>query len=210
MQVEVNKARNSAKWQLLLMVAMVAGVIIAGFIVFPKNAEQRDALLMRIGTTNHGELLQNPAAITELDLVDDQGMTWQPYEQQEQKAKWRLLLLGDEHCLDDCAEMLFVTRQVHLRLGKYAQRFQRVFLSTAKQLDDSLRKQFHDEHPYLKVVFVDRSALNAWLENVGIADPHGVALLVDPRGLAMMRYGVEQGGGEMLEDINHLMKYSAE
>lgn len=199
---------NAGKWQLILMILIVVGVLVAGFMVFPKNDQQREALLSKIGTTNHGELLTQPAMIQPLLITTQDGEPWQ-FDQL--KTKWRMLIVGDAVCEEACRDMLFVTRQIHLRLGKYAQRFERIYVSTEPALSSDLAEEITTQHPYLKIVHVDGGELDAWLKTMGIAPlTPGITLLVDQKGLAMMRYGAEHNGGGMLEDINHLMKYSAD
>lgn len=195
--------KNNGKWQVLLMVAIVATVLAAGFLIFPKTREQRDALLDVLGTTNHGELISSPLSIKELGLQKQNGAAW---KFDDQKPKWRLLILGDEICSGSCEDMLHLTHQVHLRLGKNAHRLERIYISSALPKEE-LVNRISQDHPYLVVLEADPKVLESWLQQIpNVAK--GNALLVDPKGLAMMRYGPEHEGSGMLEDINHLLKYS--
>ena len=204
----MSEVKKSGRWPVFIMIAMVVGVLIAGYLVFPKNPEQREVLLSKLGTTNHGELLLSPVQIQKLELVDQQNNPW-VFE--NEPHKWRLVLLGGANCTAECDDLLFMTRQVHLRLGKYTGRFQRIYLTEASQLDETLEQKFSEQHPYLKVLKASSGSLQPWLASLGIdSNQQALALLVDQNGLAMMRYGHEHQGGEMLEDINHLMKYSSD
>lgn len=199
----MSKPENKGKWQVLLMVGIVATVLAAGFLVFPKTGEQRAALLGALGTTNHGELLSPPLPIQALALQKQNGAAW---DFARQKPKWRLLIVGDESCSGSCGDMLHLTRQLHKRLGKNAHRLERIYLSGAL-LKEDLVNRISQDHPYLVVLEADPQVLETWLQQA----PHvekGNALLIDPKGLAMMRYGPGHEGNGMLEDINHLLKYS--
>lgn len=68
-------------WQIWLMIAMLGGVIIAGFLLFPTTEEQRNSLLSSLGTTNHGEFVLPAVSIEGLTLEDTEGNPWQFSEQ---------------------------------------------------------------------------------------------------------------------------------
>ncbi len=203
------RSRYSAPLQVLLMIGIIAATIVLGFFMMPDTSEERDRLLGELGTTNHGTFLVPVRDLAELPLRDGSGaaVNWR-----EGKPKWRLLIPAGTDCLAECDEVLYSTRQVHVRLGKYSQRLERVLIATQGPLDPDLSARLETEHAFVKVWFADGESFANWLRgtNAGWRQGQGLALLVDPAGVAMMVYDVRHLGNDMLEDINHLMKYSPE
>lgn len=201
------KVTNRGQWHLWAMIAMFVAVVVAGFLVFPKNEEQRDSLLSKLGTTNHGEFVRPPVSMVDLELTDNEQ---QPWQFSDQKIKWRIVIAGPTECLDQCREMLFLTRQVHISLGKYSRRFERLYFVLGDQLANETAEYIKLNHPFLTVLHNSDEGLVEILKNTNA--PLGTepmrAYLVDQQGLIMMSYTLANQGSEMIEDIEHLMKYS--
>ena len=194
--------------QIWLMTAIISGVIIAGLLLVPKTEEARNSLLAKLGTTNHGTFIDPPRDITALSLQDMQS---QPWLYAEKKIKWRLMIVDDGQCLQACRDALYMTRQVHIRIGKNAKRLERIYLLLGNTLSPELADYFKVEHPYLKVVKGDFNEYSQWLNGAsveGLSAEAAHILVVDQNALAMMFYGSEHNGVEVLEDLNHLLKYS--
>ncbi len=191
------------------MVATVALVLIAGFLVFPGNEQQRQRLLNLLGTSNHGILLTPVVRFADLPAKNAQGAAWS-WEQPQ--PDWRLVVVGGAQCADECRDVLYVTRQVHILLGTKSQRLQRVYLNLDTQLSSATAQYVNAEHPYLEILSVDREAFQQLLAGTNADWQAGQAraFLVDPHGVAMMFYSAAHDGGGMLEDIKHLFKYSPE
>ncbi len=203
------------------MVAIVLGVIVSGFLVFPKTREARNQLLASLGTTNQGVLLSPVVPIDSLNLRSSDGATWRLGQQ---PRKWRLLIPGGRHCGTNCKNILYTTRQMHVRLGKNSHRLQRVYLSLDGEPDQQTAEFFKTEHPYLKVLKGDAGEFTTWVAGTnapwqaGMATPWDTddeqgtmrALVVDQKGNAMLFYQGKHSGNQMLDDFNHLFKYSAE
>ena len=200
-------------WQIWLMIAMLGGVIIAGFLLFPSTEEQRNSLLSRLGTTNHGEFVLPPVSIEGLTLEDTEGNPWQF---SEQKKKWRLLISGGSECIEQCGKMIYLTRQVHISLGKYSRRFERLYIVLDNNISEETVAYFKQNHPFLHTYRGSSQELEALLgsTNAPFSLSSGGeagtmrAYLVDQQGLVMMSYTLENKGADMIEDIEHLMKYS--
>ena len=193
--------------QVWLMAGLLAAVIVAGFLVFPKTAEERNALLSKLGTTNHGTFIEPMLDINGLPLSTHDGQDW---EHGKQKIKWRLLIADDGSCLAACRDMLYMTRQVHIRTGKNSRRLERIFLLLDNELSEEMRSYLAEEHPYLTLLKGSSTQYAAWLEAANTGWQPGVvrSLVVDQGGRAMMFYTPEHEGIGMLEDLNHLLKYS--
>lgn len=208
---------KKGRWQIWLMIAMLSGVIVAGFLIFPSTEEQRNSLLSRLGTTNQGEFVLPPTSMLDLALTDGNNNPWLLTNQ---KTKWRMIVAGSGECVGQCREMLYLTRQVHISLGKYSRRFERLYLVQGGSLGEEAAEYIKLNHPFLKVLKGDNVGLKELLENTNApftedissnADTHVMrAYLVDQKGFIMMSYTLAHEGREMKEDIEHLMKYSSQ
>jgi hypothetical protein len=205
------QATNSGRWHVWLMIAMLAGVIVAGFLMFPKTEEQRDSLLSRLGTTNHGEFVLPPVPMADLELMDTDQSSWRLVDQ---KAKWRMVIAGAGSCVEQCREMLYLTRQVHISLGKYSRRFERLYFSLGEDLVQETSEYIKLNHPFLKVLKADKHVFETMLKETNaplqLSGDGGTmrAYLIDQKGFIMMSYSLANEGNEIIEDIEHLMKYS--
>ncbi len=207
------QATKSGRWHVWLMIAILAGVIVAGFLMFPKTEEQRNSLLSRLGTTNHGEFVLPPVPIVDLELMETDQSSW---HFTDQKTKWRMVIAGAGSCLEQCREMLYLTRQVHISLGKYSRRFERLYVALGEDLAHETSEYIKLNHPFLKVLKTDNRSFEAILKKTnapltvrGSSDDHTMrAYLIDQQGLIMMSYTLENDGNEIIEDLKHLMKYS--
>ncbi|HEY8385495.1 MAG TPA: hypothetical protein VIK82_04670 [Porticoccaceae bacterium] len=203
---EGNKS-YSAPLQVLLMLGIVIATIIAGFVMNPRTDEDRQALVDTLGTKNHGVLLSPTRDIAELGLRREDGTPW---EIPEGSLRWRLLIPAVEQCDEDCRQMLYITRQVHIRLNKQAHRVERAYVSLDGGIDPSLKAFLDHEHPHILALEVDRDRFEHWLDDSQLEwrPDRQVALLVDPVGRAMMFYTTEQPGTHILLDLEHLLKHS--
>ena len=202
-------SRGSAPYQVLLMFAIVIATIALGFYMMPSSQEEKDKLLSELGTTNHGVLLKPTRDISALPLTDEYGAPW---SFDDQPVKWRLLILpATGTCDKNCEDLLYLTRQVHVRLAKHAHRVERVFVATEGLPGAELASDIGVNHPHTPILHTTLADLRSWLDATGSRIGEGVAeaVLVDPAGRAMMVYDTRHEGNGMLEDINHLLKYSA-
>lgn len=205
-----DNSRRSFPWQVILMFAIIVGTMLAGYLMVPTTDEQRQKLVAELGTTNEGVLMQPVVQINDLRLVDSNGQTWR---HEDQRRKWRLLVVATGDCSQACRDRLYQTRQVHIRLAKHATRVERVFVDLGGGPDDGSFKTFlATEHPHVQHLFADPADLALWLEDTNLVLSEGEvpAIVVDPVGGAMMFYNEGHEGTQMLEDLNHLLKFSRE
>lgn len=202
-------SRFTAPLQVVLMLAIVIATIVAGFVMMPSSKEEEAALLGKLGTTNHGTLLIPVRDMAELSLLDETGNPWR---WDEHKPKWRMLIPSGSRCDVECRELLYVTRQTHLLLGKNTGRFERVYLNLDATIDPQTTEYFEKEQPYLKILSTDSAGFASWLADSNLSWQEGtmVGILVDPAGQAMMFYTPDQPGNHLLEDLSHLLRYSAD
>ena len=194
-------------FHVVLMIGILSAVIIAGFMIFPKTQEDRDALLARLGTTNHGSFIQPTLDLRDLPLRDVDGNIWRF---SEQPVKWRYLIADDGRCQQSCRDMLYLTRQVHIRVGKNSKRLQRMYLLLGDKMSLETEQYIAREHPYLKVIKSTEADYSVWLGKANTGWQPGImrTLVVDQDGRTLMYYGPQHDGNGILEDINHLLKYS--
>lgn len=165
---------------------------------------------MPANTVNKGDLLTPAQAAGEFDLRDFDGAVWDPGEH---KRKWRWLIPGDAQCTGYCRENLYLTRQVHIRLGEKAARVERIYLLLDEQMDATTRDFLATEHPYLQVIKADPERLQAAATAAGVSGnpvADGRYFLMDQNGFVMMSYTPTHTGQQLLDDIKRMLKYSYE
>ena len=152
------------------------------------------------GRTNKGELILPPAQFSELRLI--QGET--PLPLKELEGHWGILVFGSADCVTEaCQETLYKTRQVHVALGKEADRVVRLYVAPQSP---AVSDKLVDEHPNTFWLSADKAdilkALNleSWPENR--------FFIIDPLGNIMMGYQADQKGGDLLKDLKKLLKAS--
>lgn len=155
------------------------------------------------GTVNKGDLLFPPLALELLGLEDAGGNS---LDLLEGEKKWRLLIPAGATCDSECQQSLFITRQVHVRLGEKSVRVERYYLNTAAGLSAETKSFIKKEHPRLKQAYIKPQELNTLLEASSV--PGARYFLMDQEGYVMMSYSAEHTGNELLDDIKRLLKYS--
>ena len=171
-----------------------------------------------LGTANSGELLAEPINIRELEFEATDGST---VGLSGIEPKWTMLLVNDGATCDAaCNELLYVTRQIRIAIGRDYQRTQRLLIvdtpidliqsnvdsgDTEGPSDDMtlLMPQLEDDH-------VD---LNVWRREDQAVLPKGQSepsawYLVDPSGWVMMRYTTDVNYKDVIGDIKFLLKNS--
>ena len=189
------------RWTGLIVFASVALPILAAYMVFYTGVG------IPTGTVNQGELLTPAQQIAALELLDRDG---NPIDLAAEEPRWRYLIIADETCAEACEQLLYTTRQVHIRLSEKASRVERL-LVTAAPLAQQRHSDVASRHPLLRFASADRQQIDRWLANSDHAQlPRPSALLVDQNGFAMMVYGNQHSGNQVLKDIKRLLKYSYE
>jgi len=154
-------------------------------------------------TVNHGVLLDQALPLQPMLSTE----VWQKISADK---KWRLLLPMGEQCGDRCAQQLYTTRQVHIRLGEKSARVERYALNYGGDKGRAYLDSVASEHPLLKRVDTDAALWQQWLAHSDVLEDMSAEpfyLLVDQEGLAMMVY-TDQHGNELLKDIKRALKYS--
>ena len=148
------------------------------------------------GHSNHGALLEPIVNIPEAlpgaaigEYID---------------AQWLLIYRNEGDCDESCRQALYTLRQSRLMLGNDMDRLERVFLHGDSTPDTVF---LAEEHAGL--ITLTDSGLQELLENKKPAAlPAGGYYLVDPLGNLVMYFQPDIDPGDMVEDIEHLLKLS--
>ena len=152
-------------------------------------------------TTNLGELLQPPRALSAEAFVDRHGKLLPASEIMD---KWVMLYVGAATCDEQCRNQVHLMRQVQVAQNKEMKRIRRAVLVPDV---DALTA-------YLSDAGAEISAPDLLLLKPGpalatlLSDSVGRIVLIDPLGNVMMRYSATSDGKDMNKDLARLLKYS--
>ncbi len=158
-------------------------------------------------TVNTGKLISPANHVTEI-LADGNEAVLQEINDDK---KWRIFLPVPHGCNENCRKNLYTTRQVHIRLGEKGTRVERYAVNLAGAQGEEFLNGIKEEHPFLKVVNVDRTRWDNWVGTTDLdlnLEETPYYLLVDQEGFAMMAYTAEIHGNDLLKDLKRALKYS--
>ena len=132
-----------------------------------------------------------------------------------EKRSWRMLLVSGDSCAEPCQHLLYLSRQVHIRLGEKARRVERLYLTVSdqKKIEYPFESHLEKEHPKLKHFWVSDSNWNQFVTGTSLAESKvdgSTLYLVDQENFVMMAYNESHSGADLLDDIKRLLKYSYE
>jgi len=197
---EMTVKQRGFRYQIWLMLFIVGGVILAGFIMVPKTEEQRQQMIDLLGTTNIGELVK-PALDFSLVLANLPATD---------KAKWKVVTVGGVGCSQSCEDMLFSSRQVHMLMGKLTGRVERAYLPDVASVDPLQIDELKVLHPFLTIIPTAPN-LVAQIISGSSADwdmQEPRYFVVTPDHKAILYYTKDHDGSGLLDDLKHLLKYS--
>jgi hypothetical protein len=180
------------------MLIIVFGVIAFGFLMVPKSEEQRQKMIELFGTTNQGQLVKPAVDIS--DVLSAIPAT--------EKPKWQIVIVGGDTCGQVCEDVLLNTRQIHMLLGKYTGRVQRIFLQSKNQILDT--QWLSQEHPFIQLADLDTDLFKQILVN-NSADWDMTDMryfVVTPDNKAVLFFTADNDANGLLDDLKHLLKYS--
>ncbi|MCJ8170574.1 hypothetical protein [Atopomonas sediminilitoris] len=139
--------------------------------------------------SHHGEMLTPGLSLSDLGLVNPA----------EGEGRWQLLITVPQACDSGCERLLYVSKQIHIGLGREANRAEHHVL--IKEVSPQQISQWQATDPKLKIT---QHALPS-------DGPQGNASqlwLVDPHGNLVLRYAADTEGKPILNDLRHLLKLS--
>jgi len=151
------------------------------------------------GRINNGALIMPPVNLNTMGVRDEGGNL---LNAEALDGEWGMLVLAGSDCTESCANALYLSRQVHIALGRNATRMNRYLISDGLSLSDEQQR----EHPGLKILKADLAEVKKQLPESVMGD--NPILLVDPLGNIMMHYGPDHTGKQMLKDLEKLLKAS--
>ncbi|QSP96452.1 hypothetical protein LPB19_04185 [Marinobacter salinisoli] len=192
---QVRRGRRTA----MLLFALGFGPMIFATIMFYTG------WLNPAGHTNNGTLIQPPVPVANFHLETASGQPLaERFGPDQSKARWMLMVVAAD-CDSKCEQLLYLTRQVNIALGKNANRVARA--AALGSLPADLEARWSDEYRLMERLTPVEGRSPAWPAALDLESEPSI-LLIDPFGNAMMRYGADNTGKEMLKDLKHLLKLS--
>jgi hypothetical protein len=200
---------KAATWRGRITAAAIMSVValplVAAMVVY------HTGIGMPSGTSNEGILLTPPQLVEQLELVEQgESRVW---ELDSERRRWRLLVPAFGGCDAQCEQNLFLTRQVHVRLGSDAYRMERfLLLEKGQSLGADFQEFLEHEHPGLRVMRTAEDQMAALLAQTNLAERQqaGHYYLMDQRGFLMMAYNPDHLGNQLLNDIKRMLKVTYE
>ena len=220
MQEPVTQANNGRLVMLLIAGIPVTIVLAATWLWWFVIRGDLDLVEM-LGTANRGTLLDPPRALAEAQLQSPTGaaLPWNNVDHQ-----WTLLVSQEgTECGAPCEAKLYLTRQIHLALGKEFPRVRRMLitdhapadialavaeLSDEKPAPDSLPALLEAEHSSVTLWRLDASDWATLFPETSLTD--NVWYLVDPAGWLMMTYDIDDSYKDVISDLKFLLKNSGD
>lgn len=218
-----NAAGHQNRMILLLIAGIPLTMILTASWLWYFVVEGDLDLLGALGTANHGTLLDPPRQIITTPFQDDAGanFAWTDLE-----PRWTMVVANPGPVCDEaCERRLYMTRQIHIALGKEFNRVRRVLVSDTPvsgtrlvvpavtpegwPVDvsgDNFEQLLSLGHPGLVPLMTESAALSALFPELE-AEPDGW-YLVDPAGWIMMRFDDGLDYKAVLSDLKFLLKNS--
>lgn len=177
--------------QIALLAVLFAGPLIGAAWLYYGGEALRPS-----GGTNHGALLE--------PIVNLDDATANTAWNDAARDHWVLVYLDEGPCEDACRDALYTLRQSRLMLGEDMNRLRRVFLHGESPPD---RVFIEEQHRGL-VTIRDRSLSRQLAETRPSQLAPGGYFLADPLGNLVMYFPPDIVPGDMVDDIEHLLKLS--
>jgi hypothetical protein len=205
---------------LLLIAGLPVTMILAATWLWYFVARGDLDLVGTLGTANHGALLKPPRSLAAQTLSLPSG---EPLDMAALEPQWTLVVPNEGgRCAAACEHLLYLTRQIHLAMGKEYNRIRRFYLGTeplaqtrlavtalsdAHTLPADFAGYLAQEHPQLQVLQTDGATLRQLF-----AEHHSAPdtwYLVDPAGWVMMAYDDSVSYKDVMADLKFLLKNSS-
>ena len=150
---------------------------------------------------NYGRLLSEPIDVGILDLELD----YQNLNVDSMERKWMLVHFINDACLESCADLIYVARQVNVLLARQQTRVKR-YIAAPLEVKPKL-ENFFTTYPDLNFIEVkDQSTTIQEFKKNGI-DPFAQPnmFVIDPIGNIILHYSGEVDGKKLLADLKKLL-----
>tara|TARA_R110002110_G_scaffold333755_2_gene544710 strand:+ start:290116 stop:290778 length:663 start_codon:yes stop_codon:yes gene_type:complete len=214
-------APNKGRMVMLLIAGIPVTMVLAATWLWWFVARGDLDIVQLLGTANRGTLLDPPRELAAAGLAAPSGtpLPWTNTDRQ-----WTLLVTNnDAECSTACEYKLYLTRQIHMALGKQFPRVRRMLvtdratpdtalavatLSDGKQAPPEFGQFLATEHGGLSVLRLDAADWPALFPEA-MADAQ-TWYLVDPAGWVMMAYAEDDSYKDVISDLKFLLKNSGD
>ena len=217
---EQQQIRNNRAVLLLIAGIPLTMILAASWLWFFVVKGDLD-LVGALGTANRGQLVQPPRQLDEHVVVNASGVQ---VKYAELPRKWTMLVPNPgAECAADCEQTLYLTRQIHIAIGKEFNRIARMYLSETAVADTALAvAELSDDRPapasFAQLLETEHRGLKALTLAQGSygqlfperAQDPTTWYLVDPAGWVMMSYNSEIHYKDVISDLKFLLKNSSE
>jgi hypothetical protein len=178
-------------------------------------------LVGMLGTANRGVLVQPPRQIDDFVLTGPDGFV---FRYADLEPRWTMVIpVSGGRCDRVCESNLYITRQIHIALGKEFNRVRRFYVSDAgvddsqllvQELSDERRAPasfaayLADEHRGLTPLQLASGDMDALFAEYRLNSD--TWYLVDPSGWVMMSYNDDISYKDVIADLKFLLKNSGE
>ena len=150
---------------------------------------------------NYGRLLPEPIDVGSLDLELD----YQNLNVDSMERKWMLVHFINDACLESCADLIYVARQVNVLLARQQTRVKR-YIAAPLKVKPKLENFFTTYQDLNFIEIKDQSKTVREFKKSGI-DPFAQPnmFVIDPIGNIILHYSGEVDGKKLLADLKKLL-----
>ena len=150
---------------------------------------------------NYGRLLSDPIDVGTLDLELD----YQNLNVDSMERKWMLVHFINDACLESCADLIYVARQVNVLLARQQTRVKR-YIAAPIEVKPKLENFFTTYQDLNFIEVKDQSTTIQEFKKNGI-DPFAQPnmFVIDPIGNIILHYSGEVDGKKILADLKKLL-----
>ena len=150
---------------------------------------------------NYGRLLSDPIDVGTLDLELD----YQNLNVDSMERKWMLVHFINDACLESCADLIYVARQVNVLLARQQTRVKR-YIAAPIEVKTKLENFFTTYQDLNFIEVKDQSTTIQEFKKNGI-DPFAQPnmFVIDPIGNIILHYSGEVDGKKLLADLKKLL-----
>jgi|TARA_R110002094_G_scaffold14281_22_gene25230 hypothetical protein len=218
---EPTAGANNSRLVILLIAGIPVIMVLAATWLWWFVARGELDIVGMLGTANRGTLLDPPRPLAEAGLLSPTGtpLPWSNVDHQ-----WTLLVTQDgAECATACEHKLYLTRQIHLALGKEFPRVRRMLITDRAPADTALGVSdlsdskpapagfaglLAEEHGGLVIARLDATSWPQLFPETRAKDD--LWYLVDPAGWVMMTYDASDSYKDVISDLKFLLKNSGD
>ncbi len=173
------------RWQLIALLLVAIGPMILATAMYQWRFWVPD------GRNYHGALVGDGTQLADLGV---QGAA---------PERWQLLVTSAGACAEECQQLVYLARQIHIGLNRDATRAGHS-LALGQSLDGEVDARLRREYPQL-----ERYTLDVSRYGKAVPAAQGAQLwIVDPKGNLVLRYDGKARGKDILTDLRLLLKLS--